>query len=247
MKVLCLPDTHGKHEIILSYIEKFENGDYDKLICLGDLTDSWDRTNEDILRCWKLMLDCKETHGDKVELLLGNHEVSYMFIGQQCSGYRPDLAVTLNPLLIANRKLLKIAYQYGNNLFTHAGVQRHWLNKHQEYIDKLADKYDWPKDELGTTLNNLLEVKEGVDMLCEVGVKRGGIRGDYGGPIWCDRVEMESYGPIKGYNQVVGHTPQKYLDKIVRFEGGKHYNNTSVTFCDILDKTDQILEFELKD
>ena len=45
---------------------------------------------------------------------------------------------------------------------------------------------------------------------------------------------MCSYGPLKGYHQYVGHTPQKYVDRVDRFEGDKHYNNTSVTFCDII-------------
>lgn len=239
MKVLLISDIHGRHERLTAGFDKFLSEGHDKVVLLGDLADSYDRSNEDILRCFKICFDMKELLGDKMEWLIGNHELHYMFVGQQCSGFRPDLAATLNPWLVENRKLLKCAYQEDMHLFTHAGVQKHWFRKYATIIHEFENKSG--SHRLGDSLNAMLESGRGVQALTEVGVKRGGWRGDYGGPFWCDREEMESYGPVAGYHQYVGHTPQKMIDKVIRFEGGKHYNNTSVTFCDILDKREEFL------
>lgn len=234
MRIFVISDIHGRHEILQTGFDKFLNEGYEKIILLGDLADSYDRTNEDILRCFKMAFDMKDLLGDRMEWLIGNHELHYMFAGQLCSGFRPDLGATLNPWLVENRHKLKVAYSHETEkdtyLFSHAGVQRKWYNKHKDFIEQFVRG----DNNLGMVLNDMIQTGKGTEILCEVGVKRGGMRYDYGGPFWCDKEEMESYGPIKGYHQVVGHTPQKFIDKVDKFEGGKHYNNTSVTFCDVL-------------
>lgn len=233
MKLMVVPDIHGRHEKLTTAFERFHEKGYDKVILLGDLADSWDRTNEDILRCFKIASDMKALLGDKMEWLIGNHELHYIFADEQCSGFRPDLAMTLNPWLNENFNIFKVAHQEGNYLFSHAGVQKHWYNKYKDEIEAT------PGDNLAEKLNNMLHKSSTKKMVTECGMMRGGWRGNYGGPMWCDRVEMESYGPIQGYHQFVGHTPQKFVDKVIRFEGGKQYNNTSVTFCDVIDKVEK--------
>jgi len=235
MKIMVIPDIHGRHEKLQTALDRFEEKSYDKVVLLGDLADSYDRSNEDILRCFKIAFDAKEKYGDRMAWLLGNHELHYMYASERCSGFRPDLAVSLNPWLVENRKLLKVAHQEGLHLFTHAGVQKLWYKKHRD----LTIKYEDEGRRLGDTLNNMMETREGFDALTEVGVPSGGLRGDYGGPFWARRVEMESYGPLAGYHQYVGHTPQKYRERVEKFEGGKRYNNTSVTFCDIIEREEK--------
>lgn len=231
MKHLVISDIHGRHEILQTGLEKFAEGGYEKVVLLGDLADSYDRTNEDILRCFKLAFDAKEKYGDALEWLLGNHELSYMFPFQMCSGFRPELAATLNPWMVENRALFKAAYQHRNYLFTHAGVTKAWFKKYRETVYKFEEITGSRK--LADSLNAMLLTGEGVDKLCEIGMSRGGIRYDYGGPFWADREDHMRYGPVTGYNQVVGHTPCKFIERIVKFEGRQH-NNTSVTFCDVL-------------
>lgn len=247
MKILVIPDIHGRHESLRAGFDKFLSEGLDKVILLGDLADSYDRTNEDILRCFFMARDMKELLGDKMEWLIGNHELHYLFDDQVCSGYRADLAAHLRPWLQDNKTLLNVAYQEGNYLFSHAGVQRKWYDKYQKLIDD-AFIIVGPECTLADQLNIMFTIGKGVQAMTEVGVKRGGWRGDYGGPFWCDREEIESYGPIKGYHQIVGHTPQPFITEIRKFEGGKQYEGTSVTFCDVLGRLpDTFLTIEIND
>lgn len=226
MKILTCGDIHHRHEALTAALLKFENEGYDKFVQIGDLFDSFDRSNEDGLRCLKICLDAKEVHGDNVILLHGNHHGHYIFANQQCSGFRPDLYFQLNPILLANQGAFQVAYQEGNYLWTHAGVQRKWYNKHKVVIESFEGT-------LADQLNGIYQTHY-YELLFEVGTLRGGLRYNYGGPLWCDKTEMESYGPIKDFHQICGHTPIPFIEKIDKFEGGKHYNNTSVTFCDVL-------------
>jgi hypothetical protein len=237
MKVLVVSDIHGRHETLRNAFDKFLSGGADKILLLGDLADSYTRSNEDIMRCYKMAFDMKELLGDKVILLLGNHELHYMYPldGYMCSGYRPDLAAQLEHYIQDHRKHYLVAYQVKNYLFTHAGVQKKWLAKYESRLIKYAEligKDISHKEDLADILN---AVNESGDrwILHEIGTKRGGLRYDYGGPTWCDRDELMSYGPVPGYHQIVGHTPQGFVNKQTKFEGDKHYNNTSVIFCDV--------------
>lgn len=242
MKILVIGDLHGRISQFIEGVKKFESEGYDKLIQIGDLADSYDRSNEDILACFKLSADIKESYGDRFIQLFGNHEWSYLFGRMMCSGYRPDLNATLNPWLNAAYKgWFQVAHQEGNTLFTHAGVQQKWFKKYEV----LLMKHGFGDSDLATALNNMVDTGDGCEKLYEVGTKRGGWRGDYGGPMWADRVELESYGPIKGYKQIVGHTPCKFIERVDKFEGGKVYPNTSVTFTDCLGSVERFLDLEI--
>jgi hypothetical protein len=228
IKVLVVPDIHGKYEELEAAFEKYFTENYDKIILLGDLADSFDRTDEDILNCFYIAKSFKETLKDKMIWLIGNHETSYVYNIPCCSGFRQTLNNILHPFLKKNKDLFQIAYQYKNYLFTHAGVQKKWWNKYKDVLDTFE----------GTTADKLNQCYQTHhrDILYEVGVRRGGMRNSYGGPLWCDRTEMQSYGPIPDYIQVVGHTPCKSIEKIEKFEGDKYYDNTAVIFCDVLDR-----------
>lgn len=242
MRILTIGDIHGKHEVLQNGIDKYSSGGYDKLVLIGDLADSWDRTDEDILRCFKIAFDVKEKDGDKVEWLWGNHDWQYLFGRMMCSGFRSNLCATLTPLLTENRQLLKMAYLEGKYLFTHAGVQNKWYKKYEKEILSTEGK------NIAECLNIMKDMGKFHDMLYEIGARRGGRYDEYGSPLWCDRTEIESFNPIKGYHQIVGHTPQRFIERVEKFGGGSRYNNTSVTFCDVLDKQpDSFLTIDIAD
>lgn len=248
-KVLVVGDLHGRHEYASNAIDKFNNEDYDKLVFIGDYADSYTRTNEDILRCYKLVIEAKLADPNNVILLIGNHELHYMY-GEgeyRCSGYRADLFIQLNPYLRAYSRLFQVAYQLGNYLFTHAGVQRQWYLKHFDILNKWAEIVEVDITDQSRLADILNIVSETADRQClhEVGNIRGGWADDRGGITWCDRTEMLSRGPLVGYHQIVGHTPHKFITRVNRFEGGKQYKNTSVTFIDVLDKKEQFLTLDI--
>ncbi len=247
-KVLVIADVHGRKEIFQNALDKFENEGYDIFVSLGDLCDSYDRTDEDILTCVNMAIKAKEKHGENYVQIIGNHDYSYFLGLHICSGFRQTLNATLNPLFKTQevRNMFKVCHREGNYLFSHAGVQRKWFLKHLEVLNLACGYYGLPhisRDGLDS-LNQLIWTSN-EHLIAEVGSIRGGMRYDYGGPFWCDKTEMLSYGPIVGLHQVVGHTPVKFIQRIDKFEGDKKYNNTSVTFCDVLGTTEQFLTLEI--
>lgn len=248
MDILVVSDLHGKKEACYNAIQRFKEENWDKIVFLGDYCDSWDRSNEDIYSILHQIITLKEENPDNVIILLGNHELHYMYPLEyyRCSGYRPDLAAMIETYLQENRAKFQVAYQIENYLFTHAGVQKKWFTKYGDDWGKWQNLVDCENDDVASVLNAMMETEQGRITLFEVGLKRGGLRYDYGGPLWCDRDEMMSYGPLPGYHQIVGHTPQKFINRQDKFEGDKHYNNTSVTFCDVLDKKEQFYTLNIK-
>lgn len=244
---MVVPDIHGRHEALSNAFDKALKEGYDKIVLLGDYVDSFNRTNEDMYRVLDIVTFMAKNYPDKVVALLGNHDYQYMFPDgpYRCSGHRPDAAPQFHYMFNENKDLFKIAHKEGNYLFSHAGVQRKWFEKYSTTLMKYADLASIdPNDDIDEVCNMIHQTSERWK-LAEVGTKRGGMRYDYGGPIWCDQTEMMSYGPLKGFHQIVGHTPQQFVNKQTKFEGDKHYNNTSVTFCDILNKKEQFLTVEV--
>lgn len=239
MKILSVPDIHGRHEALQNAIDRFEKEKYDLIVLTGDYVDSYNRTDEDIFRTVKLILDLKEKYPTKVILLLGNHDISYRYYPQfMCSGFRLHNQQVLTALFTNNKQHFQIAYQIGDFLFTHAGICKGWYRKYEPVINKhyqllgidKADRFG----NLGLVLNSIHNSEDFV-ILHEVGVPRGGMTYDIGGLTWCDQKEMENYGPLPGYKQIVGHTPQV---KINTFEVS---DETSVTFTDVLSTQEDFL------
>lgn len=252
-KILVVGDVHGRLQAVIEAIEKFVEEKYDKIIFIGDFTDSYFAANKDIIEVLELIIYLKQRYGDQVILLLGNHDIQYMYYPDyRCSGFRADLQPELTILFNENRNLFQLAHYEGDNdknnyIFTHAGIQRKWYIKYIETIDFFREKLHLKeKSDIAELINNINETKHR-NILFEVGTKRGGIRYDYGGPLWCDRTEMLSYGPIPNAHQIIGHTPVPFIEKVTKFEGDKHYNNTSVTFIDVLkeDKSNTFLTLEI--
>lgn len=245
-KLLVISDIHGKHELIQSAIDEFIHHDYNKLVFLGDYADSFDRSNEDILRCFRLIIDAKEEMGDDVILLLGNHDVQYLYEDNSeitCKGYRPNIYASLHHYLKSYKTHFQYAYSIGNYLFTHAGVTSAWYLKHYNTLDKWCNilNLDTGDDNFLGHLLNAIGNSHDAHILHDVGEIRGG-RG-VGGPLWADKSEMLK-GPMPGVDHVVGHTPVKFITKHTLF-GGRHVTNTSVTFTDVLNTNEKFFKLKI--
>ncbi len=244
LKCLIVGDIHGRHEAIYTAYRKFLSEKYDRLIFLGDYADSYDRTNEDIFQCFKEIHSAKENHGERVILLIGNHDAQYLHHpDNHCSGRRNDIQPHLTYLMNEHKNKYQIAYQVGRYLFTHAGVQQRWRDQNAAGLGIIAHQAEVDDEDimqLGSLLNHV-EQSGRRWILYDVGMPRGGR--DWGGPVWCDQSEIMK-SPVIGLHQVVGHTPQKFMNKQTTFNG-KSYNNTSVTFCDVLGTKEQFLTLEI--
>lgn len=223
MNHIIIPDLHGL--TCWEIVKAIPN--IDKYIFLGDYTDSFTIKNPQILENLENIIQFKLDNMDKVELLLGNHDIQYMFSPNfRCSGFRAEMLADLKRIFETNRNIFNIAYQYKNHIFTHAGICQNWMN----FTKHTLKKFDLLDDlsNLGDVLNKLNHTSSCWELHI-VGERRGGLRYDYGGPTWADMYETKD-NLVKGLKQYVGHTP---TDKIIYHEEDE---NTSIMYLDTLGK-----------
>jgi len=219
MKTLTFGDIHG-----LPDWKKVNPAEFDVIIFLGDYVDSYSVEVEAILENLQEIVALKNRFPQKVKLLLGNHENSNLFRQHRTTGYRYDIAEEIRGILTRNSDLFQVAWQYRNYLWTHAGI-------HAEYYDKkIASRVLEPDGSLGETLERLY--REEYRALFEVGYERGGWDQKMtGGPFWIDKSRLLE-NPLRGYHQIVGHTP---VETVEHYEPYEDDENTSVTFCDCIE------------
>jgi len=255
MKVLVVGDIHGRWEYVNKAFDVFLKEKYDKIIFIGDYADSFSRTNENIIRCFNILLAMKKANPQKVILLLGNHDENYfhnnvgVFDQYFCQGFRPDLHVQLFPILQSNRHLFQYAFGIKNYLFTHAGVTSDWFIKHFDILNKWSEVMDISLDNFEDfwEILNGIAVTSDKPILFEAGPKRGGWINSTGGPLWCDKEEILKSLPIIGLHQIVGHTEVKHIRRISKFHNAKKSSDdTSVTFIDVLSSKCQFLTINIE-
>lgn len=234
-RVMTVGDIHCRFEYVMLAEERLKAGKCDRLVFLGDYCDSYTHNNHDMQHTVEQVIRIKSENLDKVELLIGNHDLPYMnnLLRGMCSGHRPEAFPAMNKLFSENDKLFNIAYQKGKHLFTHAGITNQWHHKNQFILDKWKEE----EDTLADTLNRIRSTHDVVD-LYSVGRARGGMRGDVGGPLWADMVES-IVDALSGYHQYVGHTPIRALRTQEIDE------TTSITYLDLLPYDDAFKVFEI--
>jgi hypothetical protein len=218
MKHIIIGDLHGK-----DYWKEIDINAYDKMIFLGDYVDHWNLPDFAIYQNLADVIALKKKNPDKVELLLGNHDVQYLhYPNFLCSGFRSSMQRSLTHLFSSTSELFKIAYQIGNHLFTHAGVTNSWF---RDFIKlPLLQQIKEGEDTVAALLNKIEQTAQR-RLLHRAGTARGGY--GCGGPTWADRKELTA-DMLDGYHQVVGHTVVSRVE-VVRG------NDKSATFIDVLD------------
>lgn len=214
--------------------------DIDKVIFLGDYVDDWGLPNLTILDNLNDIIQLKKDYPDNVVLLWGNHDAAYLR-NETCSGNRPEMRLTLYYIFRDNFKLFQLAYQYEKTIWTHAGIHRGWWEYFAEpLLNGKTETRFTPFlvlcDNIADQLNLMFEFY--YDPIFMVGHHRGGTA-KVGGPLWADKVEIYTK-PLEGYHQVVGHNPVPYV-RTYTFK-----NNTKLTFCDCITKTDRFYKLEIK-
>jgi predicted MPP superfamily phosphohydrolase len=219
MKIITVGDIHGR-----DYWKNINPNNYDKIIFVGDYVDSYNISNPEILFNLKNIIQFKKDNKEKVILLLGNHDLPYLFNNFKkygCTGNRFEMIWDLNEIFMTNRKLFQVSYQIDNYIWTHAGIHQGWykkyiLNVEPWLIERLSvDKLTF--DNLSDKLNLLFELN--YEPLFYVSKIRGGSKNE-GGIFWADWIEIYKK-PLKNFNQIFGHT---YRAKIRTYE--RNYNST---------------------
>lgn len=195
--LLIVGDLHGRREILDAVLE-YENSH--SLIFLGDLVDGI-RPISDQLYCLDIVLD--GAIEERWDLILGNHELSYLVDHMQASRFQLGVSVHIQHGPAKNGLLGKglpfIWFTEDNLLVTHAGLDQ------DNYAQLEGD------DEIEQAHNLLEHYLSRTSITHGIGRSRGG-RDKRGGIFWCDfRFE---FLPTPGLNQVCGHT--KHNDVSVR-------------------------------
>ena len=229
MKIITVGDIHGETSW-KDLIE--ENPKIDKWVILGDYVDSFHHTDSQIIQNLQNIIQFKKDNMDKVILLLGNHDIMYLYPGGDfsCSGYRQSYSVVVHHLFKADENLFQYCHQIGNYIWTHAGISKTWHERYLIEYDTLT---------IEQRINMLSDTRTGMYKLAEVGSIRGGMRHNVAGPLWADKSETMN-NQLPGFHQIVGHSR---VDKVFTIESAK--TNSSFTYCDCLQKVSEVYTLEI--
>ena len=193
------PDVHGRdfwENIIDTY-----NGEI-PVIFLGDYLDPYKEegvTDKDAEKTFKKIWDFKEKWGDKVILLLGNHDLSYYDYYFRTCRFSNENAEWYCNFLKENINKFKISHSIINNektiIFSHAGIHPLWLK-----YNNLEQKFD------SEYINNIFE--NNPNLFYQYTYYRGGYK-RAGSPIWSDireYVTLDEEKVPEDVLQIVGHT-----------------------------------------
>jgi len=234
MKVVVIGDIHGRDnwKAIIPKVDE-----YDKIVFVGDYTDSYELPNPVILQNLQEIIKFRREFPDKVVTLVGNHDIAYMWYGETLflnNGFRPEAAHDLSTIFRAHHDIFDVAWQSGKTIITHAGITNGWMRYNAETIQHARERYK--TETIADTFNMMLRNYTYNRCLHQLSGKRGGPY-NYGGITWADKQETEKDG-LKGYIQVVGHTPVEDITT-VKLED----YDFQITYCDVLWKKTSFYEF----
>lgn len=181
-------DIHGRREVV-DAAKKLDG----EVLFLGDIVDSFNRSIPDQVYCLQTVLDYAAA--GQWRFILANHEHSYLYRDQRCSGWKDVTEAHLLPLFGRMQRLGdRFVYDTETKtLFTHAGLT------YGMYAELQLSFRDMSLDDALTEW-----IIDRRSPFYWVGTARGGLY-PFGGPLWCDQREFRA---VPGLRQVFGHTPQ---------------------------------------
>ena len=208
-KVLIIPDVHGRDFWREPVMKTLEEGDA-RIVFLGDYLDPYSddfehgvNYHERAIAVFNEIISLKKENPDRITLLLGNHDLHYIFQGLDGSRKNIFKGAEIARLLEENLSIFSMAHEENVNgkryLFTHAGISKGWMKSHPEIF---------PEGCLlsAVMINSMMFTPEFVHALEDVSTYRGGWD-DWGSMIWADACEFMKEGALpEGIIQIAGHT-----------------------------------------
>ena len=218
MKILVLGDIHGRD----CWTNIVANEPCDKVIFLGDYVSTHDNiTEEQQITNLDRILTYKIANPDKVILLRGNHDMQHLnYYWGECSGYFKKVADHMTSIKDKFLENTQWIYINDNVLFSHAGISDIWLGENKlEDINNME-----PSEYFGFTPASIFD---------NYGISKTQ-------PLTWIRPQILCECNIKGYTQVVGHTPVKRIGDI--YKATRYHEH--IWLCDNLPNEYLIIEDE---
>ena len=209
--ILVIPDLHGRP----FWREAVRRADGRHIVFLGDYADPFPDEGisaEQVLAELETVISFKREHPDKASLLLGNHDLQYLWPDFPKTRFDERNARSYASLYRDNRDCFSIMASFQaahlSVIFTHAGILPGWLEKNYKlFAGKGRDGNDTDSLE---NLNVLWRTRQDAQLcrsLSSISSARGG-KDTFGSPVWADVSEMQSAPAIPGLFQVLEHTQQ---------------------------------------
>ena len=205
-KVLVIPDSHLKIDVIENGIKLANKFKVDSIVLLGDYLDDFGAVDNDYFEMIKYLKNLvRRDH--RVIALLGNHEISYL--GFPCSGYKGSVAEFVKDSLKDDHRFY-LAVGIDGVLYSHAGVCVSWL-KDNNVITQNVFRYQITKQNGANVLEKAISKIPSFSIFAQAGKARGGKLNP--SPLWADATEL-IMDAVPNVKQVVGHSPLKQIEKV---------------------------------
>jgi hypothetical protein len=243
MRTLVIPDIHNRIIRAQSIIDKVQ---HDKLVLTGDYFDNHGEGAyaAEYARATAVWLKEKILYNPTAVALIGNHDSSYIWpenIHFRCSGYTPYKSVAINDVLTNEDKAKFGVYHIDqNHVFSHAGLTNKLWKKYSLNFDetKFASKLEFFDHVLQQETTIALEqanLNNNVELF-GAGWERGGYQ-QYGGINW---VDWNTFGPVNGINQIVGHSIHRVPQVLVQHKHGGFVKQDVTEHYKLLDQPNKL-------
>lgn len=241
MRTLVIADIHNRIIRAQSIIDKVQ---HDKLVLTGDYFDSYGDTPE-AARKTAIWLKEKILYNPKAFALLGNHCTSYIFdnnIHFRCSGYTPYKSIAINDVLTSEDKSKFGVYHIDqNHVFSHAGLtSKLWKDYSSKFVEqgKTETKLEFFDRVMKVVSNEAIEAANANNNigLFGAGWDRGGYQ-QYGGINW---VDWNTFGPVNGINQIVGHSIRRVPQILLQHKHGGFVKQDVTEHYKLLDAANKL-------
>ena len=203
MEVILIGDIHGR-TIWKQIVERHPDADH--FVFFGDYFDPYeDIPYWELAKNFKAIVQLKKELGDRVVLLLGNHDLHYYADVEPCSRYDYLNSSRIANLFKESLHLFQVAFEFEGLLCTHAGVSPSWLD--------IWFPTGWVWEGVDLKINSLqVEKPEAFDYF--KGDKSGYGNDDRQGPFWIRPNALIDSFRFTNRNifQFVGHTEHQQFN-----------------------------------
>ncbi len=202
-KIIIIPDLHGR-EFWRGAVKNMD--EETRVVFLGDYLDPYEDDWVywcDAFKAFKDIIALKEAYPEQITLLLGNHDLHYLFPSLRGSRYNEYQEEKTRRELETHLGGFQMAVEYKlegkRYLFSHAGIHSDWARKHSSLFG--------PFEKISAeTFNQMMFMPEFVNALSDISWRRGG-SATSGSMVWADIYEYELSTPIAPeVIQICGHT-----------------------------------------